>query len=30
LARREAGETLHDIARTYNVSHTTIMRLSRP
>lgn len=27
LARREAGETLTDIARTYNVSHTTISRL---
>jgi DNA invertase Pin-like site-specific DNA recombinase len=27
LARREAGETLTDIARTFGVSHTTIMRL---
>jgi hypothetical protein len=27
LARREAGETLIDIARTYGVSHTTIGRL---
>src|SRR5208282_3597356 len=27
LARRERGETLTDIARTYNVSHTTISRL---
>ena len=27
LARREAGETLTDIARTYGVSHTTIGRL---
>ena len=28
IARREAGETLMDIARTYNVSHSTISRLS--
>jgi DNA invertase Pin-like site-specific DNA recombinase len=28
LARRDAGETLVDIARTYNVSHTTISRLA--
>ena len=27
-ARRERGETLMDIARTYNVSHSTISRLS--
>jgi DNA invertase Pin-like site-specific DNA recombinase len=27
LARREAGETLTDIARTYGVAHTTIARL---
>jgi DNA invertase Pin-like site-specific DNA recombinase len=27
LARREAGETLSDIARTYGVAHTTIARL---
>jgi hypothetical protein len=27
LNRREAGETLMDIARTYGVAHTTIMRL---
>jgi DNA invertase Pin-like site-specific DNA recombinase len=27
IARREAGETLQDIARSYNVSHPTIMRL---
>jgi hypothetical protein len=28
LARREAGETVTDIARTYNVHHSTISRLS--
>jgi DNA invertase Pin-like site-specific DNA recombinase len=28
LARREAGETLMDIARSYGVAHQTIMRLS--
>jgi DNA invertase Pin-like site-specific DNA recombinase len=27
IARREAGEVLTDIARTYNVSHSTISRL---
>jgi DNA invertase Pin-like site-specific DNA recombinase len=27
LARREAGDVLTDIARTYNVSHSTISRL---
>jgi hypothetical protein len=28
IARRDAGEeTLSDIARSFNVSHTTIMRL---
>lgn len=27
LARREAGEALVDIARSYNVSHSTICRL---
>ena len=27
LARREAGETLADIGRSYNVSHSTISRL---
>jgi len=27
LARREAGESLSDIARTYGVAHTTISRL---
>jgi len=27
LARREAGESLSDIARTYGVAHTTIARL---
>jgi hypothetical protein len=26
--RREAGETLMDIARSYGVSHLTIMRLA--
>ena len=29
LARREAGEALTDIARTFGVSHTTISRLGR-
>ncbi len=29
LKRREAGETLMDIARTYGVSHVTIMRIGR-
>jgi DNA invertase Pin-like site-specific DNA recombinase len=28
LARRDAGETVTDIARTYNVHHSTICRLS--
>ena len=28
IARREAGETLMDIARSYNVSHSTISRLT--
>ena len=28
LARREAGEALTEIARTYNVSHSTISRLA--
>ena len=28
IARRDAGETLMDIARTYNVSHSTISRLN--
>ena len=27
VSRREAGETLMDIARSYNVSHSTISRL---
>ena len=27
MARREAGEALVDIARSYNVSHSTIRRL---
>jgi len=27
MARRDAGEVLTDIARTYNVSHSTISRL---
>jgi hypothetical protein len=27
IARREAGETLTDIGRSYNVSHSTISRL---
>ncbi|MGE5159040.1 MAG: helix-turn-helix domain-containing protein [Gemmatimonas sp.] len=29
LARREAGEPLRDIGRSYNVSHITILRLRR-
>jgi len=28
LARREKGETLMDIARSYGVGHLTIMRLA--
>ncbi len=28
LARRDKGETLMDIARSYNVSHSTISRLT--
>jgi DNA invertase Pin-like site-specific DNA recombinase len=28
LHRRDAGEPMRDIARTYNVSHSTISRLS--
>jgi hypothetical protein len=28
IARRDAGEALTDIARTYGVSHTTIGRLT--
>jgi DNA invertase Pin-like site-specific DNA recombinase len=28
IARREAGEVLTDIARSYNVSHSTISRLT--
>jgi transposase len=27
IARRESGDTLTDIARTFGVSHTTIYRL---
>jgi DNA invertase Pin-like site-specific DNA recombinase len=30
LARREAGEVLTEIARSYNVSHSTISRLHPP
>ena len=30
LARREAGEALVEIARSYNVSHSTISRLPAP
>jgi DNA invertase Pin-like site-specific DNA recombinase len=29
LQRRAAGETLTSIARSYNVAHTTIMRLEQ-
>jgi hypothetical protein len=29
LARRAAGDTLTDIARTYGVSHMTIVRLQQ-
>jgi hypothetical protein len=29
LARREAGEALADIGRSYNVSHSTISRLEK-
>ena len=28
LKRRDAGEPMRDIARTYNVSHSTISRLA--
>jgi DNA invertase Pin-like site-specific DNA recombinase len=28
LRRRDAGEPMRDIARTYNVSHSTISRLT--
>ncbi|MBV8096437.1 MAG: helix-turn-helix domain-containing protein, partial [Acetobacteraceae bacterium] len=28
IKRRDAGETLADIARSYNVSHSTISRLA--
>ncbi|WP_312014672.1 hypothetical protein [Bradyrhizobium sp. AUGA SZCCT0240] len=28
MSRREAGEVLTDIARSYNVSHSTISRLT--
>jgi DNA invertase Pin-like site-specific DNA recombinase len=30
IKRREQGETLQDIARSYNVSHPTIIRLFPP
>src|SRR5215216_6460752 len=30
LARRDAGEATREIARTYNVSHSTISRLVEP
>jgi DNA invertase Pin-like site-specific DNA recombinase len=30
IARRDAGEALTDIARTFGVSHTTIGRLTAP
>jgi DNA invertase Pin-like site-specific DNA recombinase len=29
IRRRESGEPIRDIARTYNVSHSTISRLTR-
>jgi DNA invertase Pin-like site-specific DNA recombinase len=29
LRRRDAGEPMRDIARTYNVSHSTISRLAQ-
>jgi IS30 family transposase len=29
IARREAGEALVEISRSYNVSHSTISRLAR-
>ena len=29
IARREAGEALTEIARTFNVSHSTISRLTQ-
>ncbi|WP_244610457.1 helix-turn-helix domain-containing protein [Microvirga pakistanensis] len=29
LARREAGEPLVEIARSYNVSHSTVSRLRK-
>ncbi len=28
LRRRDAGEPMHDIARSYNVGHSTISRLA--
>ena len=28
VGRRDKGETVRDIARTYNVSHSTISRLA--
>ena len=30
IARREAGEALTEIGRSYNVSHSTISRLFAP
>ena len=30
IKRRDKGETLMEIARSYNVSHTTISRLTSP